>query len=140
MVLMNAGELASCAALLLCMAGCASHSSTPPVAVVAETEMADPARGQLLYRTACEGCHVKETHWRGRHVVQDWPQLVEQVTRWQSVAGQSWSRHEIEDVAAYPNRRFYELPCPLPRCSAGTVGAAPALDGSGQSRVVCFAC
>jgi hypothetical protein len=46
----------------------------------------------------------------------------QQVTQWQSLAGQSWGSEEIEDVAAYLHRRFYELPCPLPRCAAGTVG------------------
>jgi hypothetical protein len=135
MGLVKTGNLLACAALLLCLAGCASDSATPPVATVPQTEMADPERGQLLYRTACEGCHAKETHWRGRHVVRDWPQLVEQVTRWQSVAGQTWGRHEIDDVAAYLNRRFYELPCPLPRCSPGTVGVVPAPDGPWKSRV-----
>jgi hypothetical protein len=50
------------------------------------------------------------------------PVAVGQVTRWQCAAGQTWQREDIEDVAAYLNRQFYDLPCPLPRCKAGTVG------------------
>ena len=87
--------------------------------------MADPARGELLYKTVCASCHTKETHWRAQHLVQDWPTLLRQITRWQSIAGQSWDSREIQDVGAYLNREFYDLPCPVPRCSAGTVGVAP---------------
>lgn len=87
--------------------------------------MADPARGELLYRTACQGCHDRETHWRNVHWVRDWPTLVQQVTRWQKIADQTWTMDEVEDVSAYLNRRFYDVPCPLPRCKAGTVGEAP---------------
>ena len=66
-----------------------------------------------------------ETHWRARHRVRDWGTLLQQVTHWQEVAEQNWGQHEIEDVGAYLNRQFYGVPCPLPRCSPGTVGKAP---------------
>ena len=46
----------------------------------------------------------------------------DRLPRWQSVAGQTWGKEDIEDVAAYLNRRFYDVPCPLPGCKAGTVG------------------
>jgi hypothetical protein len=59
------------------------------------------------------------------HRVRDWPTLVEQVTRWQRIAEQTWTMDEIEDVSASLDRRFYDVPCPLPRCKAGTVGEAP---------------
>ncbi len=109
--------------LALALAGCASNRPEPPhTAAVPARAIADPARGELLYRTTCQGCHDRETHWRNRHWVRDWPTLVQQVTRWQGIAGQTWSVDEIEDVSAYLNRLFYEVPCPLPRCAAGTVG------------------
>ena len=108
----------------LWLAGCVSDRSATPTAVVPADAMADPARGELLYQTACASCHDQQTHWRARHVVDDWPQLLEQVAHWQSIAGQRWGPEEIEDVAAYLNRRFYDLPCPLPRCTPGTVGLA----------------
>ncbi|HZS66923.1 MAG TPA: cytochrome c [Burkholderiales bacterium] len=109
--------------LALALAGCASNPPEPPhTAAVPAHAIADPARGELLYRTTCQGCHDRETHWRNRHWVRDWPTLVQQVTRWQGIAGQTWSVDEIEDVSAYLNRLFYEVPCPLPRCAAGTVG------------------
>jgi mono/diheme cytochrome c family protein len=112
------------AALLIpvALAACSAERASPPVAVVPSASIAAPDRGQLLYETACKGCHDTQTHWRSRHFVRDWSTLIEQVTRWQSVAGQTWRGEDIEDVAAYLNREFYRLPCPLPRCTAGTVG------------------
>ena len=113
--------------LAAALAGCGSEPASPPTsgvpsAAVPSASVAAPDRGELLYDTACKACHDKETHWRNRHWVRDWPTLMQQVTRWQTVAGQSWQREDIEDVAAYLNRRFYHVPCPLPRCAAGTVG------------------
>jgi mono/diheme cytochrome c family protein len=123
-MIMKAGGIAAAAALAFALGvvGCGSGPAAPRTAVVPADAMADPARGELLYRTTCAACHSQQTHWRGSHRVKDWPGLLEQVTQWQGVAGQNWGMEEIEDVAAYLNRRFYELPCPLPRCAAGTVG------------------
>jgi mono/diheme cytochrome c family protein len=104
------------------LAACSTERAAPPVATVPSASVAAPDRGQLLYETACKTCHDTQTHWRGRHLVRDWPTLIEQVTRWQNIAGQTWRREDIEDVAAYLNRQFYRVPCPLPRCTAGTVG------------------
>ena len=103
------------------LAGCAGKEG-PPQAAVPSASVAAPDRGHLLYDTACKGCHDQQAHWRDNRIVHDWPSLIEQVTRWQAVAGQTWRREDIEDVAAYLNRLYYRLPCPLPRCSAGTVG------------------
>jgi mono/diheme cytochrome c family protein len=105
----------------MCITGC-SGPAAPRVAAVPSGTMADPARGEMLYENACAECHTKQTHWRAVHLVRDWPSLLQQINRWQGVAGQNWSAREIEDVGAYLNRQFYGLPCPLPRCSAGTVG------------------
>jgi mono/diheme cytochrome c family protein len=115
-------------AVLFLTAMCgAAHAAgpTPPGGAAPPGAMADPARGALLYKTSCASCHDRETHWRGRHQVRDWATLLQQVTHWQEVAQQNWGQHEIEDVGAYLNRQFYGVPCPVPRCSAGTVGKAP---------------
>lgn len=117
------GLMRTFASALVALALAACGASRPhPTAVVPPGKMADPARGEKLYATVCAGCHSTETHWQARHKVRDWATLTEQVTAWQQVAGQSWSSQEINDVAAYLNRRFYEVPCPLPRCAEGTVG------------------
>jgi mono/diheme cytochrome c family protein len=85
-------------------------------------------RGGELYRAYCGACHTAQTHWREKRLVQSWDDLRYQVARWQRVAGQNWSREEIDDVAAYLNRIFYEVPCPLPGCSGSKAGAeAPRL-------------
>jgi mono/diheme cytochrome c family protein len=107
---------------LLCLGGCAGDSAAQRSATVPARAMADPARGQLLYQTACATCHTEQAHWRDKSMVRDWPGLIHQVARWQKVAGQTWRPEEIEDVAAYLNRRFYQLSCPLPGCAADKVG------------------
>lgn len=87
---------------------------------------ADPDRGELLYTTVCAACHSEQVHWRDQRLVGDWPSLLYQVTRWQAVAGQTWSAEDIADVAAYLNRGFYRMPCPVPGCGAGaSIGNRP---------------
>jgi mono/diheme cytochrome c family protein len=108
--------------LAFALGGCAARPASPPAVAVPSAAVAAPDRGRLFYDTACKACHDKDTHWRNRHWVRDWPTLIQQVTRWQQIAGQTWRREDIEDVAAYLNRQFYHVPCPLPRCTAGTVG------------------
>jgi mono/diheme cytochrome c family protein len=102
---------AALACLVLLCAACA------PRAPVVEAATADPARGRLLYETACIACHTTQAHWRERSIVKGWPDLVGQVGRWQQVAGQGWSAAEIHDVAAYLNGRFYRVPCPQRGCT-----------------------
>jgi mono/diheme cytochrome c family protein len=110
------------ALLTVALAACSAERVSPPAVAVPSASVAAPERGQLLYETACKTCHDTQTHWRSSHFVRDWPTLIEQVTRWQGIAGQTWRREDIEDVAAYLNRQFYRLPCPLPGCKPGTVG------------------
>jgi len=86
--------------------------------------VADAARGELLYGTACAACHTTQAHWRDKRVVRSWGDLVYQVTRWQQVAGQKWSADDVADVAAFLNRRFYGLPCPTPGCLGPSARAA----------------
>jgi mono/diheme cytochrome c family protein len=77
---------------------------------------ADSERGRLLYETHCIGCHTTQAHWRDKHIVQSWADLLYQVTRMQGNIGQQWGESEIIDVAAYLNDLFYKLPCPVPGC------------------------
>ena len=103
---------------LVLLAGCTGGSPRE-----AAGPAADAARGELLYGTACAACHTTQAHWRDKRVVRSWGDLVYQVTRWQQVAGQSWSAEEVADVAAYLNRRFYGLPCPTPGCTGPSARA-----------------
>jgi hypothetical protein len=111
--------LSICALVLA--AGCASpvDKATPP----------DIARGGDLYRTVCIACHTAQVHWREKRLVRSWDDLIFQVSRWQRVAGQGWSREDINDVAAYLNREFYDLPCPQTGCGSAAIpyfaGASP---------------
>ena len=83
---------------------------------------ADAQRGQLLYETHCIGCHTTQAHWRDKHIVRSWADLLFQVTRMQDNAGQEWGVTEIADVAAYLNEVFYKMPCPMPGCQGSRAG------------------
>ena len=77
---------------------------------------ADVQRGRLLYETHCVACHTTQAHWRDKHIVKSWADLLYQVARMQKNAGQEWSSVEIGDVAAYLNELFYKMPCPAQGC------------------------
>jgi mono/diheme cytochrome c family protein len=100
------------AGALAILAGCGSFLGSESQ----ERTSADVMRGSELYRMHCSACHTAQVHWRDARLARSWDDLRYQVARWQRMGGQSWSREEIEDVAAYLNRVFYELPCPLPGC------------------------
>jgi mono/diheme cytochrome c family protein len=106
------------AGTLALLAGCAA----PPAS---EARAADMPRGGELYRTYCIACHTAQVHWRKNRLVGSWEDLRYQVMRWQNLAGQNWSRDEIDDVAAYLNRLFYEVPCPVTGCGGPSLGEAP---------------
>jgi hypothetical protein len=82
----------------------------------------DVQRGQLLYETYCIACHTTQAHWRDKHIVTTWADLLYQVTRMQKNAGQDWTLGEITDVAAYLNDMFYKLPCPAEDCGGPEAG------------------
>lgn len=115
------------AGALAILAGCGSLLGSQPQ----ERTSTDVMRGSELYRLHCSACHTAQVHWRDARLVRSWDDLRYQVARWQRMGGQSWSREEVEDVAAYLNRVFYELPCPLPGCGgskASVPGPAAARD------------
>lgn len=113
------------AGALAILAACGSLSGSQPEGRTS----ADVMRGGELYRMYCGACHTAQVHWRDARLVRSWDDLRYQVARWQKMGGQGWSREEIEDVSAYLNRVFYQVPCPLPGCggpSAGVPGPAAA--------------
>lgn len=106
--------LALCALVL-------TAACTAPTAAPESKPTADMLRGGELYRTYCIACHTAQMHWREKRLVKSWDDLRFQVSRWQRTAGQNWSREDIDDVAAYLNRLFYDVPCPVTGCD-GRVG------------------
>ena len=107
--------------VLALAAGCAAPERTAAPAV-------DITRGGDLYRAYCNACHTAQVHWREKRLVQSWDDLRYQVARWQKIGGQNWSGEEINDVAAYLNRVFYDLPCRGVGC--GSSAALPLLRSS----------
>jgi len=105
--------IAHLACALALLAGCAGREPATRTDVPVSADM---LRGADLYQTYCIACHTAQMHWREKRLVRTWDDLRYQVTRWQNAAGQRWSRQEIDDVAAYLNKLFYEAPCPLPGC------------------------
>jgi mono/diheme cytochrome c family protein len=88
----------------------------------------DIARGGDLYRAYCNVCHTAQVHWREKRLVRSWDDLRYQVSRWQKIDGLNWSTDEIDDVAAYLNRVFYDLPCPGVGCGGSAtlpIGGRP---------------
>jgi mono/diheme cytochrome c family protein len=101
------------------LAGCGAPASKPESP---ERAAADMMRGGELYRAQCGACHTAQVHWREKSLVHSWNDLRYQISRWQRLSGQNWSREEIEDVAAYLNRIFYQVPCPVPGCGGPRAG------------------
>ncbi len=107
--------------LALIVATVAGCGAPPPQqesrAATAEAQpAADMLRGRDLYQTHCIACHTAQVHWRDKSLVHSWEDLRRQVIRFERIAGQEWSEQEIDDVAAYLNRLFYQLPCQMPGC------------------------
>ena len=93
---------------------------------------ADVDRGRLLYETHCVACHTTQAHWRDKHIVRSWADLLYQVIRMEKNAGQDWSSEEIRDVAAYLNGLFYKMPCPERGCE----GPEASADHRGDRRAI----
>ena len=86
---------------------------------VAQPEPPSAARGELLYKTHCGGCHTTQVHWRDRKLAGDWKGLQAQVRRWQRNAGLKWSEQEIADVTRYLNGEFYHFAPPARQAQQG---------------------
>jgi hypothetical protein len=69
----------------------------------------EPSRGQLLYENHCRGCHESVVHITSKRKVRTLPALRDQVSRWAATAKLPWGVAEIEDVANYLDRRYYQF-------------------------------
>ena len=101
------------------LAACAQPAATQ------QEVSASAERGRLLYENACGACHTTQPHWREKHLVQSWDDLLYQVNRWQGVSGQNWRGADVRDAAAYLNERFYHLPCRDAGCAGPQALSAP---------------
>jgi mono/diheme cytochrome c family protein len=106
--------------ITVCTLALAAACASPPPEQPA-TPIVSAQRGGDLYRDNCNACHTAQVHWREKRLVRSWDDLLFQVSRWQAIAGQGWSRDEIADVAAYLNGVFYDLPCPTSGCRGSGV-------------------
>ena len=107
--------------LVAALAGLLGACSSPPADDA--LRMADLQRGELLYEAKCSACHTTQAHWREQRLVKTWPDLLEQVERWQGVAHAGWTPADVRDVASYLNRVYYHLPCDA--CGAAQASASP---------------
>jgi mono/diheme cytochrome c family protein len=72
----------------------------------------DVERGRMLHETHCRMCHDSIAYKRGEHNARDYAGVRAQVTRWQTNTGLRWSQEDIDNVAAYVTRRYYQYPLP----------------------------
>ena len=79
------------------------------LAAYASSAAAEFDRGEALYNNHCKECHESWAHTRqGRHA-NTIDSLRRRVAAWSFHAELEWSDEEINDVADYLNRRFYQL-------------------------------
>jgi hypothetical protein len=64
----------------------------------------------MLYSTHCIACHTSEVHWRDKRLATDWSTLKGQVRRWALNSGQHWEESDVDAVAEYLNRMYYNFP------------------------------
>jgi mono/diheme cytochrome c family protein len=71
--------------------------------------LAEFDRGEALYENHCKECHESWAHTRdGRHA-NTLGALRQRVAAWSLHSNLEWSDDEINDVADYLNRKFYQL-------------------------------
>lgn len=70
---------------------------------------ANLAAGKALHDSACLSCHQPDVYTRKNHKIHSSAELIKQVTRCQTGAGEHWSTSQIEDVAAYLNKTYYKF-------------------------------
>lgn len=105
--------------LSVSLLGCAADVSVAPDRSVASSSgpaTLDAQRGGLLYDAHCVACHTAQAHWRDNSIVGTWGDVLVQVARWQTNAGQQWDSQEIGDVAAYLNAVYYKKACAVTGC------------------------
>ena len=71
--------------------------------------LAEFDRGEALYENHCKECHESWAHTREGRNANTLDGLRQRVAAWSFHSGLDWSDDEINDVADYLNRRFYQL-------------------------------
>jgi hypothetical protein len=71
---------------------------------------AEPARE--AHDTYCIACHDTSVYTRDDRLARDYDALREQVDRWQSNISLSWSTEEIDRMASWLAKHYYQIPCP----------------------------
>jgi mono/diheme cytochrome c family protein len=66
-------------------------------------------RGRALYENHCQSCHEALAHTREGRSVTTVEGLRARVASWSLHSGLDWSPEEIDEVARFLNRRFYQL-------------------------------
>jgi len=77
---------------------------------------ASPSRGQLLYENHCTVCHTSIVHVRENHKAKSVADLRGWATRWAGELNLKWSEEEINDVATYLARRYYQCDEKAEKC------------------------
>jgi len=95
---MKRSSLTLCTALLILVPAAASAQ--------------DLDRGRLLHENHCRMCHDSIAYKRGEKIAKNYTEVQAQVTRWQTNTGLRWSQNDIDNVAAYIAKRYYEYPIP----------------------------
>jgi mono/diheme cytochrome c family protein len=78
-------------------------------ALVGAQEPLEFDRGRALYENHCQGCHEALAHTRADREVKSIAGLRARVSSWSVHSGLNWTDDEIDDVARYLNRRFYQI-------------------------------
>ncbi len=71
----------------------------------------DYRRGAQLHDDTCTGCHGPSMYSRPHHERNPYFTVRKQVELWQDFVGMGWTREQIDDVAHYVQKRFYEKAC-----------------------------
>ena len=62
--------------------------------------------------TYCIACHTTSVYTRDDRLASDYDSLRAQVDRWQSTISLSWSKEEIDQMASWLAKNYYQMPCP----------------------------
>jgi hypothetical protein len=67
---------------------------------------------QEAHDTYCIACHDTSVYTRSERLAGDYDALREQVDRWQSNISLNWSTEEIDQMAPWLAKHYYQFPCP----------------------------
>lgn len=73
---------------------------------------ADLDRGRALHETHCRMCHDSVAYKRDKKIAATYDEVRAQVVRWQTNTSLHWSEQDIDNVATYLAKTYYNLPCP----------------------------